>query len=123
MWFLARDNHILQFADGNAIPDVHGQLAGAGTQGHQVIAAPYDGREAGPLMRRLRKTMRETSFMGMPIMAGADLMAAAAGEVRERVDPGARARVPRVYVLGVEPLAETAMTASPAKVSSGFRTG
>ena len=65
----------LQFADGNAIPDVHGKVAGAATQGHQVIAAPYDGREVGPLMKRLRKTMPETSFMGMPIMAGADLMA------------------------------------------------
>ncbi len=30
----------LQFVDGNAIPDVHGKVAGAGTQGHQVIAAP-----------------------------------------------------------------------------------
>jgi succinate dehydrogenase/fumarate reductase flavoprotein subunit len=65
----------LQFVDGNAIPDVHGKVAGAATQGHQVIAAPYDGREVGPLIKRLRKTMRETSFMGMPIMAGADLMA------------------------------------------------
>jgi succinate dehydrogenase/fumarate reductase flavoprotein subunit len=65
----------LQFADGNAIPDMHGKVPGAATQGHQVIAAPYDGREVGPLMGRLRKTMRETSFMGMPIMAGADLMA------------------------------------------------
>jgi succinate dehydrogenase/fumarate reductase flavoprotein subunit len=65
----------LQFVDGNAIPDIHGSVPGAGTQGHQVIAAPYDGREVGPLMRRLRKTMRETSFMGMPIMAGKDLMA------------------------------------------------
>jgi succinate dehydrogenase/fumarate reductase flavoprotein subunit len=65
----------LQFVDGNAIPDVHGKVDGAATQGHQVIAAPYDGREVGPLMKRLRKTMRETSFMGMPIMAGADLMA------------------------------------------------
>jgi len=66
----------LQFVDGNAIPDIHGGVPGAGTQGHQVIAAPYDGREVGRrLMRRLRKTMRETSFMGMPIMAGADLMA------------------------------------------------
>jgi succinate dehydrogenase/fumarate reductase flavoprotein subunit len=63
----------LQFVDGNAIPDIHGQVPGAGTQGHQVIAAPYDGRELGPLLHRLRKTMRETSFMGMPIMAGADL--------------------------------------------------
>lgn len=65
----------LQFVDGNAIPDIHGGVPGAGTQGHQVIAAPYDGREVGLLIRRLRKTMRETSLMGMPIMAGADLMA------------------------------------------------
>ena len=57
------------------IPDIHGKVPGAATQGHQVIAAPYDAREAGPLIHRLRKTMRETSFMGMPIMAGADLHA------------------------------------------------
>lgn len=63
----------LKFVDGNAIPDVHGQVPGAGTEGHQVIAAPYDARELGPLNKRLRKTMRETSFLGMPIMAGADL--------------------------------------------------
>lgn len=70
------DEHTaLQFADGNAIPDVHGNVAGAATQGHQVIAAPYDGRDLGPLIGRLRKTMRETAFMGMPIMAGADLTA------------------------------------------------
>lgn len=68
-------NTSLQFVDGNGIPDVHGQVDGAATQGHQVIAAPYDGRQVGPLIKRLRKTMRETSFMGMPIMAGKDLMA------------------------------------------------
>lgn len=65
----------LQFADGNAIPDIHGRVPGAATEGHQVIAAPLDGRELGPLIRRLRTTMRETAFMGMPIMAGADLRA------------------------------------------------
>ena len=59
----------LQFVDGNAIPDMHG----AGSTGHQVIAAPYDARALGPLNQRLRKTMVETSFLGMPIMAGADL--------------------------------------------------
>lgn len=63
----------LQFVDGNAIPDIHGRVPGAATQGHQLIAAPYDGRELGTLIGRLRKTMRETSFIGMPIMAGADL--------------------------------------------------
>ena len=63
----------LQFVDGNGIPDVHGKVPGAATQGHQVAAAPYDGREVGPLIKRLRQTLRETSFMGMPIMAGPDL--------------------------------------------------
>ena len=43
--------------------------------GHQLVAAPYDARQLGPLLPRLRKTLRETSFMGMPIMAGADLAA------------------------------------------------
>lgn len=65
----------LQFVDGNGIPDMHGDTPGAATGGHQVIAAPYDGREVLDLLPRLRKTMRETSFMGMPIMAGADLAA------------------------------------------------
>ncbi|AOE85070.1 FAD-dependent oxidoreductase [Pseudomonas sp. TCU-HL1] len=65
----------LQFVDGNGIPDMHGDTPGAATGGHQVIAAPYDAREVGDLLPRLRKTMRETSFMGMPIMAGADLAA------------------------------------------------
>lgn len=69
------ENTALSFVDGNGIPDMHGQLPGAATQGHQVIAAPIDGREIGPLIHRLRKTMRETAFIGMPIMAGADLAA------------------------------------------------
>jgi succinate dehydrogenase/fumarate reductase flavoprotein subunit len=63
----------LQFFEGNAIPDIHGGVEGAATGGHQVIAAPYDARALGPLNQRLRTTMRETSFLGMPIMAGADL--------------------------------------------------
>jgi succinate dehydrogenase/fumarate reductase flavoprotein subunit len=65
----------LKFVDGNGIPDMHGDTPGAATGGHQVIAAPFDAREVGTLLPRLRKTMRETSFMGMPIMAGADLAA------------------------------------------------
>ena len=65
----------LQFADGNAIADIHGDTPGAGTGGRSVIAAPYNAYEVGKLLKRLRKTMRETSFMGMPIMAGSDLTA------------------------------------------------
>ena len=60
----------LQFADGNAISDIHGDTPGAGTGGRSVIAAPYNAYKVGKLLKRLRKTMRETSFMGMPIMAG-----------------------------------------------------
>ncbi|WP_417662338.1 FAD-dependent oxidoreductase [Pseudomonas sp.] len=65
----------LQFADGNAIPDMHGNTPGAASGGHQLIAAPYDATAVLDLLPRLRKTMAETSFMGMPIMAGADLAA------------------------------------------------
>jgi succinate dehydrogenase/fumarate reductase flavoprotein subunit len=65
----------LQFADGNTIADIHGETPGAGTGGRSVIAAPYNGHKVGKLLKRLRKTMDETSFMGMPIMAGADLSA------------------------------------------------
>lgn len=65
----------LQFVDGNAIPDMHGSIPGAASGGHQVSAAPFDAREVGELLPRLRKIMPETSFMGMPIMAGADLAA------------------------------------------------
>lgn len=65
----------LQFADGNAIADIHGASPGAGTGGRSVIAAPYDGRELGDLIHTLRPPMRETAFIGMPIMAGADLTA------------------------------------------------
>ncbi|MEE1922598.1 FAD-dependent oxidoreductase [Pseudomonas sp. 148P] len=63
----------LQFADGNGIADIHGDTPGAGTGGRSVIAAPYDARQTGKLLKRLRRTMRETSFWGMPIMAGKDL--------------------------------------------------
>ncbi|MFC3283340.1 FAD-dependent oxidoreductase [Litchfieldella rifensis] len=65
----------LQFTDGNAIADIHGDIPGAGTGGRSVIAAPYDGRELGKSIHKLRKTMPETAFLGMPIQAGPDLMA------------------------------------------------
>ncbi len=66
----------LQFADGNAIADVHGDSPGAGTGGRSVIAAPFDGRELSrQTLAKLRKTMPETAFLGMPIQAGPDLMA------------------------------------------------
>jgi succinate dehydrogenase/fumarate reductase flavoprotein subunit len=69
------DNTALQFEAGNGICDIYGDLPGAGTGGRSVIAAPFDARDLGKLNALLRKTMPETAFIGMPIMAGADLAA------------------------------------------------
>ena len=65
----------LKFEGGLKIPDTYGNAPGAGTGGRSVIAAPYDGRELGPLVNHLRQPMRETTFMGMTIQAGPDLAA------------------------------------------------
>lgn len=68
-------NTELVFEGGLAIPDTYGHLPGAGTGGRSVIAAPYDARRLGAHLGLLRHPMRETSFHGMTIQAGADLRA------------------------------------------------
>src|SRR5215831_5122710 len=65
----------VRFEDGNKIPDTYGNVPGAATGGHQVIAAPYDARELGDLVARLRRQLRETTFLGLTIQAGPDLRA------------------------------------------------
>ena len=70
-----QEHTALQFHDGNAIPDIHGDTPGAGTGGRSVIAAPFDARELGKSLHKVRRTMPETAFLGMPIQAGPDLMA------------------------------------------------
>jgi succinate dehydrogenase/fumarate reductase flavoprotein subunit len=70
-----RTRTALQFVDGNAIADMHGATPGAGTGGRSVCPAPYDGRKLGRLIDQLRRPLRETAFLGMPIMAGPDLAA------------------------------------------------
>ncbi|AOO84895.1 FAD-dependent oxidoreductase [Bosea vaviloviae] len=65
----------LQFEDGNRICDTYGTVPGAGTGGRSVIAAPYDARRLGALVKRLRHPLRETTFLGMTIQAGPDLAA------------------------------------------------
>jgi succinate dehydrogenase/fumarate reductase flavoprotein subunit len=57
----------------NGIADTYGNTAGAGTGGRSVIAAPYNARGLGDLVQRLRRPLRETTFMGMTIQAGPDL--------------------------------------------------
>ncbi|UFN47677.1 FAD-dependent oxidoreductase [Roseomonas sp. OT10] len=65
----------LRFEANNRIPDTYGNIPGAGTGGRSLIAAPYDARALGPLVRRLRRPLRETTFLGMTIQAGPDLAA------------------------------------------------
>jgi succinate dehydrogenase/fumarate reductase flavoprotein subunit len=68
-------NTALQFEAGNKICDTYGNAPGAGTGGRSVIAAPFDARQLGALVQKLRLPMRETTFMGMTIQAGPDLAA------------------------------------------------
>jgi succinate dehydrogenase/fumarate reductase flavoprotein subunit len=68
-----RAHTALQFIDGNQIPDFHGASPGAVTGGRSICAAPFDGRELGPLIRTLREPLDLTSPWGMGIAAGADL--------------------------------------------------
>ncbi len=63
----------LQFIDGNKIPDMHGNSPGAALGGRSVCAAPFDGRELGPLAQALRRPLPEISFLGMGIASGAEL--------------------------------------------------
>lgn len=72
--FLERHTAV-KFDCGLHIPDTYGEMPGAGTGGRSVIAQPYDGRALGKAIRLLRPPLRETSFWGMTIQAGADLRA------------------------------------------------
>ena len=66
----------LTFVPGARICDVYGGLPGAGTGHRSVAPAPVDGRTLGDdVLVKLRRQLYETSFLGMGIMAGPDLMA------------------------------------------------
>lgn len=63
----------MAWRDGNAIPDMLGDLPGAGTGGRSVTVAPFDGRRLGRDLHRLRHPKPETAFIGMGIASGQDL--------------------------------------------------
>lgn len=65
----------LQFDSGLHIPDTYGHHPGAGTGGRSVIAKPIDGGALGRQIGLLRPPLRETTFWGLTIQAGADLRA------------------------------------------------
>lgn len=65
-------NTAVRFVDGNRIPDFH-TTPGAGTGGRSVCAMPFDGRELGPLIDKLRTPLSVTTIKGMALASGQDL--------------------------------------------------
>lgn len=68
-----RRHTALQFIDGNAIPDFHGQTPDAATGGRSICAAPFDARRLGPRLNDLKAPLKETTLWGMGIASGAEL--------------------------------------------------
>lgn len=66
------DHTAVRWIDGNRIPDFH-ETPGHAAGGRSVSVAPYDGRELGPWIARLRPPLEEISLWGMGIASGADL--------------------------------------------------
>lgn len=66
-------NTEVRFNPGSGVPDFHGDIPGAATGWRSVVAAPYDGRELGPLISRLCPPIPETTFLGMSIASGVDM--------------------------------------------------
>jgi succinate dehydrogenase/fumarate reductase flavoprotein subunit len=62
----------MRFIDGNRIPDFH-TTQGAATGGRSVCAMPFDGRELGSLIGKLRPPLEEMTVKGMAIASGQDL--------------------------------------------------
>ncbi|HEF4736115.1 FAD-dependent oxidoreductase [Burkholderia multivorans] len=62
----------VRFIDGNRIPDFH-TTPGAGAGGRSVCAMPFDGRELGLLIDKLREPLSVTTIKGMALASGQDL--------------------------------------------------
>ncbi len=62
----------MQFLSGSAMPDFHAS-PGAASGGRSVTAQPYDGRQLGDWLHRLRPPLETISLAGMGIAGGADM--------------------------------------------------
>jgi succinate dehydrogenase/fumarate reductase flavoprotein subunit len=65
-------NTSMRFIDGNRIPDFH-TTQGAANGGRSVCAMPFDGRELGPLLGKLRPPLDAMTVGGMAIASGQDI--------------------------------------------------
>lgn len=67
------ENTALQFDLGPGFSDYHPDAPGGMPGGRAVVARPFDGRELGAEIARLRPPLREITFMGMMIGSGNEL--------------------------------------------------
>lgn len=67
-----RDETAVDWVDGNAVPDFF-DVPGAVSGGRSICAAPYDGRDLGDWIKKLRPPLGVISLAGLGIASGADL--------------------------------------------------
>jgi len=64
----------LQFDLGPTFADYHPDAPGGMPGGRSIVARPFDGRELGDEIRRLRRPLKEITFLGMMIGSGKELL-------------------------------------------------
>lgn len=64
----------LQFDLGETFADYHPDAPGGMDAGRSIVARPFDGRELGREIKRLRPPLREITFLGMMIGSGKELL-------------------------------------------------
>ncbi|SDG08580.1 MULTISPECIES: FAD-dependent oxidoreductase [Thalassobaculum] len=62
------------FVTGTAFSDYHPTAPGGSDGGRSICAAPYDGRQLGDEVKRLRPPLKEITFLGMMIGSGKELL-------------------------------------------------
>ena len=67
-----QEHTAVRWNDGNRIPDFH-ETPGAARGGRSISAKPYDGRELGEWIDRLRPPLDVASLWGMGVAGGADI--------------------------------------------------
>ncbi|MBO6562699.1 MAG: FAD-dependent oxidoreductase [Nisaea sp.] len=64
----------LQFDLGPTFADYHPDAPGGMDAGRSIVARPFDGRELGAEIKRLRKPLKEITFFGLMIGTGKELL-------------------------------------------------
>jgi len=67
-------NTAVKFVLGPAFSDYHPDAPGAKPGGRSIVAEPFDGRELGVEIKRLRPPLPEITFIGMMIGSGKELL-------------------------------------------------